>query len=783
MSGIKSKIESIGSRFGRNHVKRNPQLRILDAKGKLLSKFDLTEEKYLLGRANSCDIPIARDFISDVHLSISRDKHVPNGYILQDMSKNGTYQGKGKNKIEGAIHLQNGDEFAIGSPQNEDRITIIFSNPLPLGKQICLYTLYGASGIVALSTLYATVEWNRVNVKNIPSVNSGVQIYDRDLKQSLTPRNLVREVTDKKLDNFSPDLANALIEWEDSNFYWHLGIDPKGIGRAIVSNLFISKDNRGKNSKNAQGVNSKDSQDKSFKDAQDENSKSIQGGSTISQQLARTLFKEYVGGVEEQNLWRKLKEAIVALKLESTYSKDELLRLYLNRVPLGARNGFENTSQLYFEKSAKELNLSEVAMLVAMPQRPSEVNPCIGGGANGESVKQRDIVLKKLLKSGLITPQRHDIETRSVYSPAAKNACVTYAKTTKAPYFDSYVKEEAMELLGKQRFKDGDFAIETGIDLQMQEKAELAFSQAIKSSGAKYNFTRGAIVTLDKDTGLIRAMVGGEDFDKQPYNDATSAQRSPGSTFKLFAYTAAIEKGILPTATYSCDPLIWNRSFPGCNHGSSGNTSLMTGFARSENAIALRVAQDVGLDKVIAIAKKMGIKSSLKEKLKEDPGLVLGQWEVNPLELTGAYSTIASGGVRHQPKAIFRIYDLRGCKDRDNNIANCRKIWDATEEAKDSESVLSPTVANTMTSLMRGVVTDGTGKNANIPGLEVAGKTGTTEMDGSKRNTDLWFVGFAKGKSEVTGVWLGNENNSQTTTGTSAQAAQVWSDYMSAVYR
>jgi FHA domain len=211
MSGIKSKIESIGSRFGRNHVKRNPQLKILDAKGKLLSKFDLTEEKYLLGRANSCDIQIDRDFISDVHLSIVKDRNRLNGYVIEDRSKNGTYQGKNKIQQDTPIPLQNGDRFGLGSAERDNRVFLIFSNPLPLGKQICLNTLYGMSGIVALGTVFVAIEWNRVNVKNIPSVSSGVQIYARDLKQTLTTKNLSQEVTDKKLDDFSPDLTNAFI--------------------------------------------------------------------------------------------------------------------------------------------------------------------------------------------------------------------------------------------------------------------------------------------------------------------------------------------------------------------------------------------------------------------------------------------------------------------------------------------------------------------------------------------------------------------------------------------
>jgi penicillin-binding protein 1A len=763
MPSKQSKVEFFLSQLRQKRPASNPKLIVKDTNGKVLREYDLVNEKCSIGRGSSCNIQLPDlDFISEEHLSIVRDRNVPSGYILQDTSKNGTYQGKSKNKIEGTIPLQNGDKFAIGSPQNEDRIFIVFSKPLPLGKQICLYTLYGVSGIVTLGFLYVADEWNKVDVRNIPSVSSGVRIYDRNLKQTLTTRNFSQEVTNQKLDDFSPNLMNALIASEDSRFYWHLGIDPWGIGRAIWENA------KGISVGSTKTINST-----MDKQADEKSNPSIQGGSTISQQLARTLFPEYVG--KDNNLNRKIKEAIIALKLESTYSKDEILRLYLNRIPLGSRNGFENTAQLYFDKSAKELNLSEVATLVAMPPAPSEYNPCEGKGANGLSVKKRDIVINTLVKSQLITQQQADTVVRSVYYPVSSNACATSIQDAKARYFNDYVKEEIKGKLKKEILERGDIALETGIDLQMQEKAELALSQAIKSAGAKHNFSRGAIVTIDKDTGLVKAMVGGESYTKQQYNDSTSAQRSPGSTFKLFAYTAAIKKGISETATYSCTSFTWEgRIYPGCNHGSVGNTDLITGFARSENAIALRVAQDVGLDEVISTARKMGIKSELKRV----PELVLGQSEVNLLELTGAYATIASGGVPHQPKAILHIYDLKGCEDK-NNISTCRKIPDATSE---SESVLSPTVANTMISLMRSVVANGTGKNANIPGLEVVGKTGTTEMEGSKRNTDLWFVGFAKGKSEVTGVWLGNEDNSQTTTANSAQAAQLWSDYMSAVY-
>lgn len=725
------------SRFGTNPSTRIPRLIVKDAKGELIDNQSLVEDKYLLGRGSSCKIKIDRGIISDRHLSIVRDNTKNNAYTIEDLSSNGTYQGK--EKINGVIPLCNGDKFALGSPQREDRIVIVFSNPLPLFWKLVLYGLYGASGVVGLTLLYVVSQWNQYDVshKNLANKSSDVQIYDLGLKQPLTTTNHLQEVSDRKLSDFPDWFPQALLTSEDQYFYYHPGVDPAGIARAAINNFM---------------------------------GKSTQGGSGITQQLARTLFPEVSR--------KKIPEAIIALKLESTYSKDEILRLYLNHVYLGKRKGFENAAQLYFDKPIKNIDPSEAATLIAMLPAPNRYNPCDAGGADGISVKQRNIVLQRWVKGKVLKDEEAENIQRSAYSPVAKNACSKYIKEIKAPYFNSYVEAETERILGKNNFKKGGYTIETGIDLNMQEKAEKAFSQTISSIGNKYNFKRGAIVTIDKDTGLIKAMVGGENYENQQRNDAVYAQRSPGSTFKLFAYTAAIEAGTSPMKNYSCAQLVWDgRVFPGCHYINSGFANMYAGFAKSENVIAFRVAQDASLEKVTSIAKKMGIES----KLDALPGLVIGQSTVNPLEITGAYSTIASGGIRHQPKAILRIYDTKGCKEK--IISNCPVAYDATKEPKDTESVLTPAAATTMTSLMRGVVTDGTGKNASIPGLDVVGKTGTTEAEGSKQNTDLWFIGFARGKSEVTGVWLGNEDNSQKTTGTSAQAAKLWSDYMSSVYR
>jgi penicillin-binding protein 1A len=747
---------------GRKHV---PYLVVKDAKGELLDKRDLVKDEYTLGRGSDCDIKIDRGIISDRHLRIVRDKN--NAYTIEDLSSNGTYRGKGK--INAATPLYNGDKFSLGSPRHDDRVVVIFNNPLPSWRKAALFGLYSASGVFIGLTLYGGYIWNKYDVKakviSSGNRNSSVLIYDRGLKQTLTKIDSSQKVVNKKSSDFPEWFSSALMASEDASFYYHVGVDSKGIARALINNI---------------------------------QKKDEQGGSGISQQLARTLFPELrkekkVGNEDKtestskddnqnqqatqgRGIFGKIDEAIVTFKLESTYNKDEILELYLNRVPLGARNGFENAAQLFFEKSGKNLNLSEAASLIAMLQAPTDFSPCKSPGPDGLTIKQRNIVIDRLAATGIIEKVDAGTLKKSTRLPISENACKTDIQATKAPYFKSYVEKEVKRILGK---KVG-IAVETGIDFDMQEKAEKAFSQTINSIGTKRNFKIGAIVTIDKDTGLIKAMVGGENYVNQQRNDAVDAQRSPGSTFKLFAYTAAIESGATPMTPYSCNPLTWDgQTFSGCNHGSSGNTDLRTGFARSENTIALRVAKAVGSSKVIETARKMGITSPL---LNSEPRLVLGQSNVNPLEITGAYSTIAAEGVRHQTKAILKIYDTDNCKEPEN-ISTCVVIYDATKEPKDTESVLEPAVASTMTSLMRGVVTDGTGKNANIPGLEVVGKTGTAEAQGSSQNTDLWFIGFAKGKSEVTGVWLGNEDNSQLTTGTSADAAQLWKDYMSSVYR
>jgi penicillin-binding protein 1A len=335
-----------------------------------------------------------------------------------------------------------------------------------------------------------------------------------------------------------------------------------------------------------------------------------------------------------------------------------------------------------------------------------------------------------------------------------------------APYFYSYVFQELNDLLGVEVAKEGDFIVETRLNQDKQKKAETALQNYIKSYGSQYRFSEGAIVTLDTKTGEILALVGGKDYNKSQFNRATQAKRQPGSTFKAFAYAAALQKGISPYKTYSCAPLRWQAmNYKPCER-SGGNINMFQGIAQSENAIALRVAKDVGLDAVIDMAYNLGVKSELKKV----PGLILGQSETTVLEMTGAYAAFDNKGVWNRPHGIKTIRDGRDCEDY-KNYNTCRVVYAFNQDNNETKKVISPKVAQTMTKMMQGVTTSGTGRSASI-GKGEAGKTGTTN-----NGVDLWFIGYIPSKHLVTGIWLGNDDNSPTKS-TSTQAASLWGKYM-----
>jgi membrane peptidoglycan carboxypeptidase len=716
---------------------RVPKLLVQDADAPEPDIFPLLGEKYVLGRnSQSCDIIVRNEVVSQVHLSLQREKKNASTFLLKDEgSTNGIY--RGKKKVDRII-LRNGDTFTLGPPELKAAVNITYLDPPPVYLRVLRYGLYGTGSLLGLLLLAIIAESTKIDVDPIPDANGPVMVYADDLTEPLRPAKTGSHKDLATLNDFSPYLPKALIAAEDSRFYWHFGIDPWGVGRAVMVGR--------------------------------QKGKMTQGASTLTQQVARSLFRSYVGS--EDNLPRKMREAVVALKLEATYSKDRILLTYLNRVFLGDdAHGFEDAAQHYFGKSARNVNLSESAMLVGILPGPNIFNPCVAdkqGRKGTKAIERRNLVLTRMLETGMITPAAAREARRSTLNYRVE-ACAP-SSNTKAPYLYGYVFQELQEILGVETAKEGNFAIETGLNLKMQAKAESALRNNIATAGRNYRFSQGGIVSLDSRTGLVKAMVGGVDYQQSQFNRATDARRQPGSTFKLFGYAAAIEGGISPGKSYSCDPLAWGgRRFPGCGHGAVGSADMYTGFTLSENVTALRIAKDIGLPNVLATAQKMGIRS----KLDEVPAVILGQSVVNMLEMTGAYGAVADRGIWHQPRVIKRVYDTSNCDLK--QLQTCRVMYDYAKDAP-SQRVLRAGIADTLTTMMRGVVTNGTGKNAAI-GLGEVGKTGTTDD-----NVDLWFIGFIPDRHVVTGVWLGNDDNSPTK-GSSAQAAQVWGNYMGSVYR
>ncbi|PSF37438.1 penicillin-binding protein [Aphanothece hegewaldii CCALA 016] len=712
---------------------RVPELKIQDGDDQPVQNYPLVGDRYTVGRSSSSsDIVIRSPIVSQVHFSLQRDKKNPNCFYLQDEnSTNGVYFKK--RRIKKPFLLHHGDTITIAPPTLANAINISYYNPPPVWVKGLRYGLYGVGGIASLCAAIVGVEWFKYPVYPLPNgVSEPVVIYARDGQTPLNPIQTENHRELEKLSDFSPYLPKAVLASEDSRYYWHFGVDPYGISRAVVANV------RGGGIK--------------------------EGASTLTQQLARSLFSE-VG--RQNNASRKLREMVVALKLEAVYSKNEILRNYLNKVYLGVGNyGFEDAAEFYFDKSAKDLTLSEAATLVAMLPAPNLYNPVQN---YDRSIQYRNRVINRMESLRMISEEEADRARRSriEVSPKATKALSQII----APYFHSYVFQELRELLGEDLAKEGNFIVETGLNLSIQTQAEKALKNNINTNGSRFGYSNGALVTINPKTGEILALVGGVDYKKSQFNRATQAKRQPGSTFKVFAYAAAIEDGRSPNKVYSCDAIFWKgQRYKPCER-SSGSVDMYRGLAQSENAIALRVAKDVGLDRVISVARKAGITSPIKEV----PGLVLGQNEATVLEITGGYSIFANQGIWTRPHAIRRILDGGDCTNNED-INTCRVIYEFSQDSQATDQAISPEVARTMNQMMQGVIQSGTGKAANI-GVGAAGKTGTTD-----KSVDLWFIGYTTNDQLLTGVWLGNDDNSPTK-GSSSQAAQLWGSYMKTIIK
>jgi penicillin-binding protein 1A len=469
-----------------------------------------------------------------------------------------------------------------------------------------------------------------------------------------------------------------------------------------------------------------------------------QGGSTLTQQLAKNLFL-----TQERTLQRKLQEAELALWLERKHSKAEILELYLNRVYFGSgAYGVEAAAQRYFGKSAKNVTLAEAAMLAGLVKSPSRLAP----NRNPEGAEQRaQTVLAAMADAKFIT------EAQAQASIGHPSYNVKPAGAGTINYVADWIGEVLDDLVGQI---DQSIVVETTIDPKLQGVAEAAVIDELAAKSLKFNVSQGALVAMTPD-GAVRAMIGGRNYAESQYNRAVTAKRQPGSAFKPFVYLTAIEAGLTPETIRQDAPLDVKGWKPeNYSHEYFGPVTLTQALAMSLNTVAVRLGLEVGPKNVARTAHRLGISS----KLDANASIALGTSEVSLTELVGAYAPFANGGFGASAHVVTRIKTLDG------------KLLYARQADQPSQ-VIEPRNVAMMDRMMEETLISGTARKAEIPGWTAAGKTGT-----SQDFRDAWFIGYTA--NLVTGVWLGNDDNSPTKKATGGGLpVEVWTRFMKAAHQ
>jgi len=563
-----------------------------------------------------------------------------------------------------------------------------------------------------------------------------------------------------RLADMPRNLARAFVAIEDKRFYQHHGIDYARIAGAVRANVTQLR--------------------------------MAEGFSTITMQLARNVFPDRITREKRglAGLIRKLREMWVARELERTYPKDRILELYLNQINLGAgAYGVETASQRYFGKTAQDLTLAEAALLAALPQRPSAYNP---RRYPARAVRRRNLVIELMREQGYITRDESE-EAKS--APLGLSARQDYGDV--APYFVEWLRQTLDARFGRDLYEKG-LRVYTTLDIDMQQAAERALEAQLENieggafgrfshrSYAQYLASRserdpdaprsgttpylqGALIAMDVQTGEIRAMVGGRDFEDSKFNRATQALRQAGSTFKLFVYSAAIRAGHSPNETLEDSPIavpmtdgtVWE---PGNFEENQfrGFITLRQALASSVNLVAIRLGLEIGVETVVEEARRYGITT----RVPDVPSIFIGSADVLPLQMVSAFSAPATLGVRASPIGIIRVEDADGTV-----------LW---QPAQRRERVMSPDQAYVLNDMLKGVIRGGTAtsavRNAGFT-IPSGGKSGTTND-----YTDVWFIGYTK--ELVAGVWMGMDQPQTIRIGAQGGrfAAPAWANFMREVY-
>ncbi len=503
-------------------------------------------------------------------------------------------------------------------------------------------------------------------------------------------------------------IQRAFVAAEDRRFYQHDGIDLLGISRAMLRNL-------------QQGTVE-------------------EGASTITQQLARTVFLS-----QDRTIMRKLKEAALAGKIERQLSKEQILEQYLNYVYLGSSAyGVSDAAWIYFSKRPDQLTLPEAALIAGLPPAPSVYSPLVNPEV---ALRRRSIVLGRMREAGFIDDAQLE---RAEAAPLALKPAEPKFFHTQAPWYTSWLEQELPKVLSKEQLEVGGLTIRSGLNAAWQAQAQKTIDTYATGS------MEGALVAMEPGTGLVRAMVGGKDWEKTQFNRASQALRSPGSTFKLFVYLTALKEGMKPEDIMVDSPRCFHGYCPR-NFGDRylGAVPLYVAMQNSLNVVAVALLQKLGFDKVIATAKSLGIHRELGRFYP----MAIGAYEQTVLDMTAAYAAMINRGVYIQPQPFEEIYGPDG-----------KLLWSRRANGPRGSRAVSSDIADAMVWMLQQVVQGGTGGGAALADRPVAGKTGTSEG-----GRDLWFIGSIP--QLTTGVWLGYDNNRETGT-TSVLATYAWRTFM-----
>jgi 1A family penicillin-binding protein len=588
------------------------------------------------------------------------------------------------------------------------------------------FLLVAAGGAVAALWAFTILPRTLPSVTALESFQPlvGSKVYD-DNDELITELHVERRIF-VPLAHIPQSLRDAVIATEDKRFYYHWGIDPIGIARAVAQNY-----RRGR---------------------------IVEGGSTITQQLTKVLFL-----TPDKSLERKMREAVLALELERRYSKDRILEMYLNQVYFGhGAYGVEAAARTYFGKSVSELNVREAALLGGLPRAPSTYSPFDHPDV---ARRRREVVLRRMVEYGALK----DVEAKRL-ARSDLGLIPPERRRTTGQYFLDYVQQGLEAKYGADLVFKGGLNVYTTLNPSMQLAAEQALRDGLKAlegrtkSGKPGDHPEGAVVTVEPQTGYVRAMVGGYDFFRSEFNRAVQARRQPGSAFKPFIYIAALESGFTPATRVDDAPISYavgnNQVWKPENYDRKfrGPTTLQQAIEESINVVTVKVQERIGLNHTIQVARRFGISSPLDVNL----SLALGTSDLTLIEITSAYGALANQGQWLPPTTVRYITDAQG------------KLME--EHVPEPREAVSPETAYVITHMLRGVVERGTGQAAKALGRPVAAKTGTTND-----YSNAWFIGYTP--RLATGVWVGYDRPrslGKDETG-SRVAVPIWVSYMGRV--